>query len=259
MIQVGFKKGRLTVIEVLASKRSNSGKLNPVVMCRCECGNIKTYLLYNILYGKTLSCGCLQKELKSKRVTIHGLSGHPLFEVWNSMLDRCYKPKTTHFEHYGGRGIRVCWAWKQGFESFYKWAIQNGWKPTLQLERIKNNQNYTPKNCTFATRKEQCRNRRSNVVISYKGEKKCVVEWAEHFKIPSTVIYQRLKRKVPKNRLFEPVKKWTYLTISGKRMTITEWATEYGLSKETVAERYRKGVRGEKLFFKGNMRSYKPS
>lgn len=188
----------------------------------------------------------------------HGKTNHPLFKVWCLMIDRCYKPKATNYRYYGKKGIRVCREWKNNFKDFYDWAIINGWKPGLELERKKNYKNYNPANCTFATRKQQCRNRTSNVMISYKGERMCAIEWAEKTGIPVTTIYQRATARTPKNRIFAPVKPYTYLTINKEKKSLREWATFHGVPYETVRERYAKGVRGAKLFFKGNMRSYRP-
>ena len=60
----------------------------------------------------------------------------------------------------GGRGIRVCDEWLASFDAFQQWATQNGYRPSLQLDRIDNERGYTPDNCRFVTPADNARNKR---------------------------------------------------------------------------------------------------
>lgn len=79
-----------------------------------------------------------------------------------NMVRRCTDPKNKEYHMYGGRGITVCDLWMQSADLFIKWALLEGWKRGLQIDRIDNDGNYTPENCRFVTRKDNCRNRRNN-------------------------------------------------------------------------------------------------
>lgn len=186
---VGQRFGRLTVI----GRAPNKATGNSQWVCQCDCGNI-TVVKRTSLFNKTSqSCGCLRNETMKEKMTTHGLSQTKLYTVWEGIKRRCNNPDYCLYKGYGARGIRVCEAWLD-FENFYDWAIRNGYKKGLSIERIDNNGNYEPSNCKWATKKEQARNRRSNKLITYKGETHCVYEWAEILGINKKTLSTRLFR-----------------------------------------------------------------
>jgi len=113
--------------------------------CKCGCGNRANY-------GK--------KWIRGHNWYNHGLRYHKLYRVWLNMRIRCYNPNAPGYQYYGGRGIRVWIRWKGSFVSFYKWAMNNGWKEGLQIDRRDNDGNYHPDNCRFVTAKVNSNNKR---------------------------------------------------------------------------------------------------
>lgn len=79
-----------------------------------------------------------------------------LYNSWTNMRQRCQNPKHPKYKRYGGRGIKVCKKW-QKLEEFYDWAIKNGWKKGLSLDRKNNNGNYCPSNCRWVSIAENSR------------------------------------------------------------------------------------------------------
>ena len=108
----------------------------------------------------------------------HGMSGTKIYTIWVSMKQRCYYKKHKNYNDYGGRGIIVCKEWRNNPMAFINWAMQNGYKEGLTLDRIDYNGNYEPINCRFVTWTEQHNNTRANSYITAFGETKTIAQWA---------------------------------------------------------------------------------
>ncbi|MCF8012566.1 MAG: hypothetical protein K9L56_14950 [Clostridiales bacterium] len=143
---------RLTIIKELKKKNYNRQFL-----CRCECGKETIVDSSKLLSGNTKSCGCLKIEMVTKKNTNHGMTGTKIHSLWSSMKQRCMNENDKAYKNYGGRGIEVCEEWID-FETFYKWASNNGYEEGLMLERIDNDGDYCPDNCKWVSRKEQNNN-----------------------------------------------------------------------------------------------------
>ena len=129
------------------------------VFAKCGlCGDVYEVNKYNITSNKSTKCHKCQAKIYSEKTNFktHGLSkkNKKLYGVWCSMKARCNNPNTKSYKNYGGRGIKVCDEWQNNFKSFYEWAINNGYKEGLEIDRIDNNGNYEPNNCRFITKQE---------------------------------------------------------------------------------------------------------
>lgn len=152
----GRKFGRLTVL-----KRDGSNAHGRATwLCICECGKVTTKVGKLLLNGHCRSCGCGEYENRVNNCTSHRLSDTRLYSIWRGMKQRCYYQKHKDYHNYGGRGITVCDEWKNDFETFYAWAINNGYRDDLTIDRIDVDGNYETKNCRWSTLYEQAKNRR---------------------------------------------------------------------------------------------------
>ena len=124
----------------------------------------------------------------------HGLSKTNLYSRWIDMKKRCYYINDKRHKNYGGRGIILCDEWKYNFLSFYKWAINNGFKKELSIDRINNDGNYEPSNCRWVTMKIQQRNTSRNHVLTAFGKTKTIAEWAEQFGLTQSLIKDRINK-----------------------------------------------------------------
>ena len=130
--------------------------------CRCDCGEEAIVDAANLKSGNTRSCGCRKGVIIRKRLFKHGhaTKGAPskTYSVWASMINRCRNPNDSHWEYYGGRGIKVCDRWHD-FQNFL--ADMGESPPRLTLERVDNDGDYEPTNCVWDTMEVQSNNRRS--------------------------------------------------------------------------------------------------
>lgn len=204
---VGQKFGRLTVIEL-----DKSNKHNGVYwICKCDCGNTSIVRSDALTSGNTKYCGCLaseQRAINGKSNMKHGMKGTKIYSSWQAMKKRCYNKKYENYIRYGGRGIKVCDEWLNDFQSFYNWAIKNGYKEGLTIDRIDINGNYEPSNCRWCTAKEQSRNTSKNIFLTFNNKTQCLTDWANELNISREILYYRINKGWETERaLTEPIHK----------------------------------------------------
>jgi len=167
--------------------------------CVCDCGETRIVGGYPLTTGASRSCGCLKREEsaeRAKRLKLlykHGGSRTAEYQVWNALKQRCENPAHANYAAYGGRGITVCERWRDSFEAF---LADMGPRPSRKhsIDRIDNAGNYEPGNCRWATVSEQARNRRSNRILSFRGETLTLVEWSERTGLSMNVLKTRVKQ-----------------------------------------------------------------
>ena len=185
----GQRFGKLVVIEYAGTDKNHSHMWK----CKCDCGQYVVTRGSRLIHGNAKSCGCLKHVSHRKGKTFISHEDRTLKSILTGMKTRCNNPNSPHYKYYGGRGITVCEEW-QHVDKFREWAYNNGYKPGLTIDRIDVNGNYEPSNCRWVTMQEQSYNRTDNHLITYKGETKCLVEWANQLGIPYDTLRVRINK-----------------------------------------------------------------
>lgn len=181
----GARFSRMLVID----RRGRQPNGVAVWLCRCDCGNEKEVTQSNLVSGNVRSCGCLAKDT----VVTHGMTASPEYRAWAHMKERCSNPRVHNYNRYGGRGIKVCDRWLNSFENF---IADMGPRPSSghSLEREEVDGDYEPGNCRWATAREQAFNRRTNHVLTFRGEAKPLTIWCEELGLDPSIVGTRLRR-----------------------------------------------------------------
>ena len=231
--ETGKKYGKLIVLEYSHVKRGVHW------LCRCECGNTVVVAGHHLRSGTVTTCGCVHHKS-------NGMSGSPVYKVWQAMKTRCYSTTCSHYRNYGARGITVSDRWLESFNNFYE---DMGDRPFdgATLERKENSKGYSKDNCKWATRHEQMANTRVSRLLTYNGETKCITEWARGIGVDPKTIHYRLKQGWTLNdALNKPAtpaaeKTAKMITFNGETRSITGWARKLGINHASLCERLDSG------------------
>lgn len=194
---VGKKYGRWLVISRAEDKIIVGNRHIRHWLCKCDCGTERVVKEQSLKDGTSKSCGCYHSDIMHdicrKTTTTHGMSNDRLYRIYEHMKNRCYNTKDVRYKYYGGRGITVCDEWQE-FEPFMEWALSNGYRDNLSIDRINVDLGYFPSNCRWATIEEQAQNKRNVRYYEYNGEEHCISEWARIYNMNYKKLWKRLER-----------------------------------------------------------------
>lgn len=181
--------GYLTVVSYFGTHDKRGNFWN----CRCICGK-EVRLATGSLTARRGKVGCGCQWMPPN--TTHDMSKTKIYRRYLTMKTRCYNPKASQYQDYGGRGIRVCDRWKNSFEAFYE-DMYKTFQDGMTLERIDLNGDYEPSNVKWATKDEQARNKRNNIWLEKDGRRMVVTDWARELGTYKEFILRRLKKGIP--------------------------------------------------------------
>lgn len=242
---IGKKFGKWTVLSF--SYKDNYNHF--FYKCKCECGFVKDVDIYRMKYGHSLCCSRCSYDSKIVPSYIKKLR-----RIFNNFKQRCYNPKSPRYKNYGARGIIVCDEWKNNCDLFIEWALNNGYKDGLSIDRIDNDGIYSPQNCRWVDNVVQANNKSTNHIIFYKGEKYTISTFCKKFNLNVYKIRERINRYgftepelLLKESLLGYRKKKIFATINGVEKPVIDWCIELNLNYRTIYNRiHRYGFTPEK-------------
>ena len=193
MNQIENIRTRLTPVNSwkILAYAGTRGRRHHYAWCVCGCGKVKKIEWRSITSGNSRQCKSC--SLKKHGHTTHR-SASPEYNAWLNMVRRSgtkYSCSTKTRKNYRDRGIFVCAQWEESFETFLS---DMGHRPSLKhsIDRIDNDNGYEPSNCRWATKSDQLRNTRRNVILEFNGLTKCLSDWADEYSIKRATLHSRL-------------------------------------------------------------------
>jgi hypothetical protein len=163
-IKVGDRNGK----RVILGPAPTSNPKYPRWYVQCDCGHI-TDLTGGQFRFKPNCIKCNPGGSKRKygnRV----IGSHSIYRIWAGMRHRCNPNATDPANvHWAGRGITICDEWDD-FAVFEDWALDNGYKKGLSLDRTDVDGNYCPENCQFVTRSVNSKRARAEYTVLRKNK-----------------------------------------------------------------------------------------
>lgn len=252
---------RQTVTPQRGSLGNKKGESRAMALYECKCGKHIEACMYSVKSGSKKSCGCLRSRasLKNTQNIKHNLSKHPLYKVFYGMRLRCYNKNSNGYSGYGAKGVIICKEWLNNIELFIKWALDNGWKKGLQIDKdiIPKKLGipvllYSPEMCSIVTSKENnyCKGVK---MYEFNGEVKSLFDWSVELRIDRSKLQKRLKtmpiniafktivRKPKKEKVFKLSKKLRLITYKNKTQSLIQWCRELKITPMTYYGREKTG------------------
>ena len=180
---IGLRSGMMVAVKDAGQNKNGCS----LVLCQCDCGNLKSVTYSHFKAGAYVSCGC-KKPTGQYR---HGLTKTRTHNIWMMMRRRCEDSKSNEYHRYGALGISVCDRW----QFFDKFLEDMGECPKeMSIDRIDNSKGYEPSNCRWATPKQQAENRSTQKFYEIDGETLTLPDVAKKYGINYRTLRNRMFR-----------------------------------------------------------------
>ena len=205
--------------------KSNDGHRMFHIKCS-ECGWETDAQMHQINY---LSKRCTHVNNANGYSYRHGnyIKDKRLRKIFYGIMDRCYNPKDRDYRWYGSKGIKIHQEWIDNPKSFEEWAIANGYKGDLTIDRIEENKNYCPDNCRWITREDNAKYKSTTALLVVDDMIYTGREWADVLSLGTNTINTML-RKYPKGKVVEFIRR-RLKDMTKTRPHKTTWMKVYGL------------------------------
>lgn len=218
-------KNQESVFEILyeCNFKSNDGHKMFHVKCK-ECGWETDMQKHKIKYVK--KCNHMNTG-KNFYIVSHSWENDRIGKIFSGMKSRCYNPNEKDYKYYGQKGVRICEEWLKNPAAFEEWALSNGYKDNLTIDRIDANKDYCPENCRWISLTDNAKYKTSTKMLWVDGESHTGREWAKILKLgPNTINTMRRNNSIDKVIEFIRRRKQD---ITKNRTNNQSWFEVYGL------------------------------
>lgn len=175
--RIGSVYGIYKVVDVLDEKDSSNQYIYKIV-CQ-ECGYTKNSYWSGFASPSRIVTNCTHLNVDGEYIKCVKWTNYRLQNIFNGMKRRCYSINDKDYNYYGARGIKICDEWLKDPALFESWALNNGYKDGLTIDRIDVNGNYEPNNCRWITAIDNARYKSTTILIDVDGESHTGREWAD--------------------------------------------------------------------------------
>ena len=224
---------------VLGRKKSKHG---PRYIVKCNrCGFIHDNKNPDKMKNTPKRCNHMRNKWYSQR----------LARCYHDMIKRCHNEKNQHYYYYGGRGIKVCKEWRENKLAFNEWAIHNGYKDGLTIDRIDNDGNYCPENCRWVTKHFNATHKRCNHHLTYGDETMTPYEWSMKLGVSKHLFYKKCLKQPEsevekfladiiegRKKYIKPIRHKRDISINGVSKPLSEWANLMGWKTRKLSDHF---------------------
>jgi hypothetical protein len=174
-------------------RRGQRRKIFWLCFSSCPLAESKWVQAHCLTRGASRSCGCLQRELTSKRFKKAVRNeDHDLYNIWQAMRKRCSYQKDVNYKYYGAKRIKVCKRWK----IFWNFVQDVGPRPSSrhQLHRKDSKGDYELNNCEWKHGSDHSKHHNPGHLVTVDGVTDSVKATAHRLCINNAVLQTWVNR-----------------------------------------------------------------
>lgn len=170
--------------------------------------------------------------------------------TWRGIKRRTLCPSHGGYYEKGYGKLGICESWKGKF-GFLNFMYDMGPMPDHEktkggiskwtVDRIDNSNGYSPKNCRWATMKQQTRNTSRNHWVTINGEKMVLIDALRKYKISSSAFCERIKKGWSEYDAITVPSRKSPVVINGEELSISDALKKFNMPQGTYTSRLRAG------------------
>ena len=186
---IGEFVGVFKIVERMCYK-DNDGHALYKGICK-ECGFERIARLSDLKYTKVCTHIRVDGEVAFNRAN---WSNKRIQEIFDSMKQRCYNENNKSYRWYGAKGVKICDEWMNNPLSFEEWSINNGYTDDFTIDRINENEGYSPNNCRWITKANNSKYKSTTSMINVNGVVHSGKDWSRILNVGLNTINKYVRK-----------------------------------------------------------------